>query len=285
MTNKTKTLILLFPLLLIFSETDSFGYELERNEAFTKNKFLQIKPNGAEIEKISREIKPDINLKGASDEEEKEMLSAFFNLGYTIYLILFNYEAYPLEMKIGDTTTKEVIISNLRKLRDLMAELEADERLLELINDITNRIEKESIRTKESNSETLALLNELLNRIGTHIENTFGLSYKIHYSFGVWTNQVMTLCEFRISYDEAIKQLSKEEKGEILGELTQELKNLLKLAETYKSQLKELTNKAEGRNLDNLYETASEIRGVVEIQTAKRLYDYCLNIYYGILPA
>ena len=67
--------------------------------------------------------------------------------------------------------------------------------------------------------------------------------------------------------------------------LTQELTSLLKLAETYKMQLKDLTNKAVIRNLDNLYEIASKIKGNVDSQTAKRLYDSSLNIYYGILPA
>ena len=281
----TKTLPFLIAFLLVVSETDSYGYELERNKDFTKNKFLQLKPNGEEIEKISQEIKPPIDLKGASDEEEKQMLSAFFNLGYTIDLIRFNYESYPLVMKSGETTIKETIIVNLKNLRDLMAEIEADERLLELMSDIINRIEKENIHAKQRNSETLALLNELSNRIGKRIENNFGLSYKIYYAFGYWTNNVMTLCELRIAYDDVInKQLTKKEREELLGNLTQDLKNLLKLAETYKTQTKDLTNKAVSRNLGSLYETASEIKGFVEVHTAKRLYDYCLNIYYGILP-
>jgi len=285
MRNKTKTLILILPVIFLLIHTASFGYELERNEAFTKNKFLQLQPNGEVVDKIGKDIKPDIKLKGATDEEEKEMLAAFYELGYTVALIYFNYYLFPLESKIGETTTKEVIVLNLRKLRDLMAEVEADEKLLELNNQISTRIEKENINAKQGNKETLALIDELSNRIETHIENTFGRSYRIYYGFGGWTNNVMTTCEVRITYDETMNTtLTEKEREKLLDEFTKELKQLLTLAEVYKSQVKDLSNKAVSRNLENLYETALEIKGNVKVQTAERLYDYSQNIYYGIIP-
>jgi len=280
-----KTYILILPVIFLLIHTASFGYELERNEAFTKNKFLQLQPNGEVVDKIGKDIKPDIKLKGATDEEEREMLAAFYELGYTVYLIYFVYDLYPLDSKIGKTNLKKVIILNLKELRDLMAEVEADERLLELNNQISTRIEKENINAKQGNKETLALINELSNRIGTHIENTFGQSYKIYYGFGGWTNQVMTLCEVLIAFDETMNtKLTKKDKEGLLNDLTKELKNLLELAADYKSQVKDLTNKAVDRNLENLYETALEIKGTVEVSTAKRLYDYSQNVYYGIIP-
>jgi len=285
MQNKTKTLILILPVIFLLIHTTSFGYELERNEAFTKNKFLQLQPNGEVIDKIRKDIKPDIKLKGATDEEEREMLAAFYELGYLDYLIYFVYALNPLNSKIGKSNLKEVIILNLRKVRDLMAEVEADEKLLELNNQISNRIEKENINAKQGNKETLALINELSNRIGTHIENTFGQSYKIYYRFGRWTSQVMTLCDVRIVYDETMNTtLTKKERENLWDDITKELKNLLELANTYKSQVKDLTNKAVSRNLENLYETALEIKGIVEVSTAKRLYNYSQNVYYGIIP-
>jgi len=285
MQNKTKTLILILPVIFLLIHTTSFGYELERNEAFTKNKFLQLQPNGEVIDKIRKDIKPDIKLKGATDEEEREMLAAFYELGYLDYLIYFVYALNPLNSKIGKSNLKEVIILNLREVRDLMAEVEADEKLLELNNQISNRIEKENINAKQGNKETLALINELSNRIGTHIENTFGQSYKIYYRFGRWTSQVMTLCDVRIVYDETMNTtLTKKERENLWDDITKELKNLLELANTYKSQVKDLTNKAVSRNLENLYETALEIKGIVEVSTAKRLYNYSQNVYYGIIP-
>jgi len=276
--------IFILPVFLLI-QSASFGYEIERNEAFTKNKFLQLQPDGEVIEKIGKDIKPDIKLKGATDEEEREMLAAFYELGYMVYLIYFVYDLNPLDSKIGKTNLKEVIILNLKELRDLMAEVEADERLLELNNQISTRIEKENINAKQRNKETLAMINELSNRIETHIENTFGRSYKIYDGFGGWTNQVMTYCEVLIALDETMNiKLTKKEMEKLLDDLTKKLKNLLESADTYKSQVKDLTNKAVSRNLENLYETALEIKGFVEVSTAKRLYDYSQNIYYGIIP-
>jgi len=277
--------IFILPVIFLLIHSASFGYELERNEAFTKNKFLQLQPNSEVIEKIGKNIKPDIKLKGATDEEEKEMLAAFYELGYMVYLIYFVYDLNLLDSKIGKTNLKEVIVLNLKELRDLMAEVEADERLLELNNQISTRIEKENINAKQRNKETLAMINELSNRIETHIENTFGRSYKIYYGFGGWTNQVMTLCEVLIALDETMNiKLTKKEMEKLLDDLTKELKNLLESAAVYKSQVKDLTNKAVSRNLENLYETALEIKGIVEVGTAERLYDYSQNIYYGIIP-
>lgn len=272
-------------LFFVLGNTVAFGLETERDKEFSKNKFLQIKSNGDDIESIAKKLTPNLDLKGASDEEEKEILSAMFNLGFNLYKISYEYVNYPLDLKLNGTTVKEDLVLNLRKLRDLMAELDGGDRLLELIDEIRIRIEKENTKVKEHNSETAALLSKMFESIGKHIEDTFGLSYKIYYSFGLWTNQVMTRCEERIIYDEIItKKLTKEQREEILERLTKDLKSLLVLAENYKSSVKELTKKAVVRNLDNLYQASAEIKGFIEVSTAKRLYDNCLNIYYALLP-
>jgi len=278
----TKSRFLFFFIASIFFviPISSFGYELERYAAFTDNKFLQLKPNGESIGELEDEIRPNIDLKGGSVQEEKELLSALYSLGFTTYQIIYNYEWYPF-----DTTFKDTLISTLKNLRDLMAQVEAEENILELTSEIINRIEKESINSAKRDPKTVALLNELSNRIQEHIINTFGLSYGVYYSFGIWTNKVMINSELMIFIDGlAEKDLNKKGKQEIVASLTEELKELLKLSETFKSQTEDLTVKAVSRNLDSLQETAAEIKTSIDAKTAKRLYDYSLNIYYGIVP-
>ena len=277
---KSRFLFFFIASILFVIPISSFGYELERNTAFTKNKFLQLKPNGESIGELEDEIRPNIDLKGGSVQEEKELLSALYSLGFTTYQIIYNYEWYPF-----DTTFKDTLISTLKNLRDLMAQVEAEENILELTSEIINRIEKESINSAKRDPKTVALLNELSNRIQEHIINTFGLSYGVYYSFGIWTNKVMINSELMIFIDGlAEKDLNKKEKQEIVASLTEELKELLKLSETFKSQTEDLTVKAVSRNLDSLQEIAAEIKSTVDAKTAKRLYDYSLNIYYGIVP-
>jgi len=49
------------------------------------------------------------------------------------------------------------------------------------------------------------------------------------------------------------------------------------MAENFKSGIKEIAKKAVTRNLDKLYEIAAEIKGSVDVKTAKRVYDYLLE--------
>lgn len=282
---KSRFLFFIIASILFLIPISSFGYELERNTAFTKNKFLQLKPNGESIGELEDEIRPNIDLKGGSVQEEKELLSAFYLLGFSTYEIIYNYRWYPLGKKIDDATVKDTIISTLKNLRDLMAQVEAEDNLLELISGIINRIEKESIKSTKQDPKTDALLNELSYRIREHIINTFGLTYGVYYSFGIWTSKVMAYSELVVVVDGfAEKDLNKKKKQEIVTSFTEELKELLKSSETFKSQTEDLTVKAVSRNLDSLQEIAAEIKSTVDAKTAKRLYDYSLNIYYGIVP-
>lgn len=270
---------------LVFMTVNTLGYDLERNKNYTQNKFLQLKPNGESIKELENEIKPNIDLKGGSTQEEKELLSAFYLLGYTTNLIVYNYSTYPLGSKIGDSTLKSNLISSLKNLRDMMSQVEANDNLLELINKISDDIEKENINSNKANPKIEALLNELSGRIYDHIKNTFGQSYGLYYSFGTWTNKVITYCEATIVIDSlGEKDISKSEKIDVLTSLTKELKELLELSATFKTQTENLTVKAVSRNLDSIQEIASEIKTSIDAKTAKRLYDYSLNIYFGIVP-
>jgi len=269
-------------IFLLFIPIVSFGLEIDRDVLFAENPFLQLKPNGGSIAEIENSIKPNIDLKGASVEEEKELLSAFYLLGYRYYLILYCYVTFPLDLKIGDSTTKQTIVTNLKSLRDVMAQIESDDRMLELITQIIERIENENIKSTKPDSTTLALFDKLNERLYEHINNTFGASYQIYYEFGIWTNRVMTYSTRIEILNE--KSKNKNETNNRLNILTQELKDLLDRAETYKTKTEALTVKAVGRNLDSIYEVASEIKSSIDTKTAKRLYDYSLNIYYGIVP-
>lgn len=286
MTKSYKEVILLSIIFLLSSGTFVFSSELDRNVAFTENKFLQIDPSASVFKDLSSDIRPSIVLKGASVEEEKEMLSAFFNLGYNLRLIYYVYVNYPLDYEIDNVSAQKVIASNLRELRDLLAELEAEDRLIELVNEIRMRILKENTTSKKANPQISTLFQTLMfNEIQKHIEDTFGLSYTTYYAFGIWTNSVLTTCEERIIYDELIQKLSPKERAKINKGYTEQLKTLLESSQNYKSGVKELVNKAVSRNLDKLYEIASEIKGSVDKQTAKRAYDYGLNVYYALLPS
>jgi len=163
-----------------------------------------------------------------------------------------------------------------------MAQIESDDRMLELITQIIERIENENIKSTKPDSTTLALFDKLNERLYKHINNTFGASYKIYYKFGIWTNRVMTYS----SEIEILNETSKNnnETNNRLNLLTQELKDLLDRAENYKTKTEALTVKAVGRNLDSIYEVASEIKSSIDTKTAQRLFDYGLNIYYGIVP-
>ncbi len=46
---------------------------------------------------------------GASDEEDKQMLAAFYNLGFTVDSITHIYKSNLLNAKIGENTVKESI--------------------------------------------------------------------------------------------------------------------------------------------------------------------------------
>ncbi|PIU64851.1 MAG: hypothetical protein COS84_07780, partial [Armatimonadetes bacterium CG07_land_8_20_14_0_80_40_9] len=66
------------------------------------------------------------------------------------------------------------IIENLKIIRDIMAKLEAEEKLLELVDEIINKIEKEDIYAEKANPEVKKLFDILtFDKIPKHIENTY----------------------------------------------------------------------------------------------------------------
>jgi len=274
MFNISKIGVIVLLISILIANGTSYALEIERNEIFTKNELITIDEDAKSLGYIKDNIKPAINLKGALDEEEKEILSLFFLLGYTAEQVLWNYQFYPLDSKIGKSTVKDSILSSLNAIRDLMATLEAEERLLLLITETRNRVQLENPKAEKADPQTLTLLQNIYSNISTHIQNTYGVSYQIYYGFGRWICDVMTVSEFTLTNQNEKTIISY--KGI--------LKDSLNLAKTYKSSVKDLTNKAVSRNLDNLYVLASEMKSDVETQSVNRAYDYTLNIYYAIAP-
>jgi len=284
MFNISKIGVFVLLISILIANGTSYALEIERNEIFTKNELLMIDENAKTLNYIKNNLKPAINLKGASDEEEKKMLSIIFQLGYRLALLPYAYQYYPLNLKIGQSTVKMAILNYLNITRDIMASLEADDRLLLLISETRNRIQSENSDTAKPNPETLKLLQNIYSRISTHIQNTYGVSYLNYYSFGVWNCDVITLSKDIVSYGNLSNKISKNEYEKNLISSKNTLKIYLNQAQTYKSSVKDLTNKAVPRNLDNLYILASEIKSDVETNSVQRAYDYSFNIYYAIAP-
>jgi len=274
MFNISKIGVFVLLISILITNGTSYALEIERNEIFTKNELLMVDENAKTLNYIKNNLKPAINLKGALDEEEKKMLSLFFKLGYTLEISLWNYQFYLLDSKIGKSTVKDSILSGLNAIRDIMATLEAEERLLILITETRNRIQLEDPKSKNPDPQTVKLLQNIYSNISTHIQNTYGVSYYIYYDFGEWVCDVMFLSDYTLT-----KQNEK-----IIINLKDSLKNYLKQAQTYKSSVKDLTKKAVTKNLDNLYVLASEMKSDVETKSVNRAYDYSLNILFAITP-
>ena len=284
MFNKFNIGLLIFLISILFFNGKSYSLEIERNEIFTKNKLITIDEDAKSLGYIKDNIKPAINLKGALEEEEKEMFSLFFLLGYTAEQVLWNYQSYPLDSKIGKSTVKDSILSSLNAIRDLMATLEAEERLLLLITETRNRVHLENPKVEKADPQTLTLLQNIYSNISTHIQNTYGVSYQSYYGFGGWVSDVLTMSEFTVALGSTDNQATKNQDEKTIISYKGILKDSLNLAKTYKSSVKDFTNKAVSRNLDNLYVIASEMKSDVETQSVKRAYSYTLNIYHAISP-
>lgn len=285
MLNKFNIGLLMFLISILIANGTSYALEIERNEIFTKNELITIDEDAKSLGYIKDNIKPAITLKGALDEEEKEMLSVFFKLGYTAEQVSWNYQYYPLDFKIGNITVKNSLSNNLNAIRDLMATLEADEKLLLLITETRTRIQLENPKNKNRDPQTVKLLQNIYSYISTHIQNTYGVSYQIYYDFGGWVSDVLTVSEFTVALSSTDNKASKDQNEKTIIFLKGMLKDSLNLAQTYKSSVKDLANKAVSRNLDNLYVLASEMKSDVETQSVNRAYDYTLNIYYAITPS
>jgi len=97
-------------------------------------------------------------------------------------------------------------------------------------------------------------------------------------------SDVLTMSEFTVALGSTDNKATKNQDEKTIISYKGILKDSLNLAKTYKSSVKDLTNKAVSRNLDNLYLIASEMKSDAETQSVKRAYDYTLNIYYAITP-
>jgi len=259
--------------------------DIKRNVEFTKNKFLAIEPNGNSFIELSNNIKPNIILKGASDEEEKLIVSEFFKFGYVVNKIYFIYTSSPLDEKTDGVTTKNSIISNLRELRKFLAIMGADETTLEYVQNIMERIKHENSSSPNSDKLTSAMLvNLLYQKLPQFTLNSYGLSYKIYYSFGVWNFDVFKYSVYSQYFENIYNKNKTSENKSNLEYYTNELRNLIEKSNNYKISVAQLTKPAVSRNLDNLTEIATEMKSNVNATTIKRIYDYNLNVHFAVIP-
>jgi len=280
-----KIILLIICILCLTSYVDAQYVDIDRNSDFTKNKFLRLDPLEKSINKLSDEIKPNIVLKGASDEEEKLILSTFFQIGYEAHNIKWQYLVYPLDDKLNGVTYKNVIITNLRELRELLAILQADDELLSFVQKIISRIRVEDPSNKAEDPLTSKMFDKLVNEeLYNFFEDYYGSSYKIYYEFGVWNSSVLRVSETALVYESIYKKDKTEENKKVIAQLRESLRKLLDYSSDYKSSITSLTKPAVSRNLDNLMVIASEMKTSVGSSTVKRIYDHSVNVYYGVVP-